>query len=108
MTNSRRKGKRGELEAAKVLRKLGIDARRSVQYCGTQGTADLAVNCPIHFEVKRQERLDVYRAMEQAANDSCGNVPVVLWRRNRREWLLIMRLQDVPQFATIVNREGEQ
>ena len=31
MTNSRRKGKRGELEAAKVLRKLGIDARRSVQ-----------------------------------------------------------------------------
>lgn len=98
MTNSRRKGKRGELEAAETLRRLGIDARRAVQYCGRAGTADLATDRPIHFEVKRQERLNPYEAIEQATNDSDGKVPAVLWRRNRRNWLLILRLEDVPRF----------
>lgn len=98
MTNSRRKGKRGELEAAKALKSLGIEARRSVQYCGRSGTADLAMDRAIHFEVKRQERLNPYEAIEQAARDSDGKVPAVLWRRNRREWLLILRLADLSMF----------
>jgi hypothetical protein len=108
MTNSRQKGKRGELEAAKVLTQLGIDARRSAQYCGRHGTGDLTVNCPIHFEVKRQERLNVYEAVNQAVRDSCGKVPAVLWRRNRRDWLLILRVDDVLSFVkTIMKRERE-
>jgi hypothetical protein len=98
MTNSRRKGKRGELEAAQALTCLGINARRAVQYCGRGGTADLATDRPIHVEVKRQERLNPYEAVEQAANDSDGKVPAVLWRRNRRNWLLILRLDDIPRF----------
>lgn len=98
MTNSRRKGKRGELEAVAALKQLGIDARRSVQYCGRAGAADLSVNCPIHFEVKRTEKLNVYEAIGQAVRDSKGRVPAVLWRRNRREWLLILRLADLSMF----------
>jgi len=107
MTNSRRKGKRGELEAAEALKTLGIKARRAVQYCGRGCTADLITDWPIHFEVKRQERLNPYEAIEQAANDSNGNVPAVLWRRNRRDWLLILRLDDIPRFVEVfVQQEG--
>ena len=108
MTNSRQKGKRGELEAAKVLKKLGIDARRSAQYCGHHGTGDLTVDCPIHFEVKRQERLNVYEAVNQAVRDSSGKVPAVLWRRNRCDWLLILRVDDVLGFVeAMMERERE-
>ncbi len=43
--NSRRKGKRGELEAVKYLKSLGfLDARRSVQYKGTADSFD--IECP--------------------------------------------------------------
>jgi len=107
-SRSLREGKRGELEAAKVLKKLGIDAKRSAQYCGHHGTGDLTVDCPIHFEVKRQERLNVYEAINQAVRDSCGKVPAVLWRRNRCDWILILRVDDVLRFVkAMMKRETE-
>ena len=71
MTNSRQKGKRGELMAAKELERLfGCEARRSQQYCGEAGDADIITSIDgIHFEVKNVQRLNLHAALEQA--DSC-------------------------------------
>ena len=53
--NSKEKGKRGERDAVKFLRGSGFrNARRSQQYSGNDGTADIIVPelAYIHIEVK--------------------------------------------------------
>ena len=69
--NSRAKGKAGELELAKILRETyGFeDARRSQQFSGKQGDADVVGLPHLHLEVKRNERLNIYDAYEQSCRD---------------------------------------
>lgn len=87
--NSRDKGKRGELELSKVLKQYGYDCRRGQQYSGANGDADVVGLPGIHIECKRVERLDLVKAMHQSINDSRPNdIPVVMHRRNRCEWLV--------------------
>lgn len=92
--NSRQKGKRGELEAAKFLTAEGFPARRSQQYCGdTKGDSSdvLCESTPkLHFEVKRTERGNPYDWIAQAKRDAGWKMPVVLHRRNDSEWLAIL------------------
>jgi hypothetical protein len=63
--NSRAKGKRAELEAALLLTQMGLKSRRSAQYCGSNGDADLVLDANLHVEVKFQEQMHPYRWMEQ-------------------------------------------
>ncbi len=97
---SRNKGKNGELEFAKELTwLLECETCRGRQYHGRQDAPDVHTDIEgIHFEVKRVESLSLYPAMEQAAGDSGTAVPVVAHRRNRKEWLLIIRMKDLPEF----------
>lgn len=95
--SSRNKGKRGEREAAQeIQRLLGVQARRGCQYRGGPDSPDILTTLPgIHWEVKRTERLRIYEAMQQAAQEAPeGAVPVVLYRANRRPWLVILYLED--------------
>lgn len=96
--NSRKKGKAGELEWAKLCREHGYgDARRTSQYCGSTGDASDVVGLDgIHQEVKRVESLNIHTAMAQAVRDSGGNgkLPIVAHRKNRTEWLVTMRAED--------------
>lgn len=95
MTNSRQKGKRGELEVARKLRDYGYNCRRGQQYSGQNGDADVVGLPGIHIEVKRRERLDLYEAIAQASRDSAGKVlPSVFHRKNDCEWLVTMKLDD--------------
>ena len=98
MTNSKQKGKRGELECADVLRKLGFnDVRRSVQYNGkeTGSLADLVGIEGVHVEVKRNEHLNIYDAVEQADRDkNDGETPVVIFRKNNKPWLVVQHIED--------------
>jgi len=96
MPNSRAKGKRGELEAALLLTQLGLSARRSAQYCGADGDADLRCNANLHVEVKLQEQMHPYKWLDQAIADSMKTkrLPLVLCRRTRSPWLVIMRASD--------------
>ena len=99
---SRDKGKRGERELAKYLREQGWpEARRTAQYCGSAGDADLADAIPnVHIEAKRTEKLSLYQAMQQASDDALdGEIPTVFHRRNRKDWLVVVRLDDLPAFA---------
>lgn len=92
--NSRQKGKRGELEAAKVLREaLGHETRRGQQYSGASGDADVVGLPGVHLEIKRVEKLNIVEAMKQAVRDARdGELPVVMHRRNREPWLITMPL----------------
>lgn len=95
MANSRQKGKRGELELAKILREHGIDARRGQQYSGANGDADVVGMDGIHIECKRNETLNIDNALDQAINDArTDEVPVVMHRKNKKPWKVTMLLTD--------------
>lgn len=92
--NSRRKGKGGELEFSRLCKKHGFDARRGQQYSGVEGK-DVVGLPGIHVEVKRVEKLNVSKAMEQAMQDAKDDeVPIVAHRRNREPWFITMPAED--------------
>lgn len=106
-TNSRRKGKAGELEAVHYLRDIGFpDARRSQQFCGKAGDSD--ITCPetipnVHIECKRRKDICVGTASHHAAilqaSSECGEKEwCVLWRRDGAR---IWKLTFVPQFPQV-------
>lgn len=94
--NSRQKGKRGELEFARLLRDHGFaDARRGQQYSGANGDADVIGIDGLHFEVKRVEKLNLQDAIDQAKRDArTGEIPVVAHRKNNCEWLITLPADD--------------
>jgi hypothetical protein len=109
MVNGNQKGKRGERDARDhVTEVLGLDkgqVYRSQQYCGKGGDSADIVGIPgVHMEVKRTEKLNLYKALDQAISDSKeNNIPIVLHRKNRREWVVIVRLTDIPKLTTTLS-----
>ena len=96
--NSRSKGKRGELDFAKYIVERfrgatingeAIAARRGCQFRGGIEQPDVITNLPLHFEVKRTERLRMYDAVEQAVRDG-GDKAVVAHKANHKPWLAIL------------------
>ena len=95
--NVKRKGTAGENELAGILRSAGIRAYRNDQiYKGGKGNPDVYAEVDdirFHVEVKRQERLNVPEAVNQAIEDAAdGFFPIVAHRRNREKWLLTVPL----------------
>ncbi len=102
--NSREKGKRGEREAAKELQRvLGIEARRGQQFSGGDDSPDVVHSLPkVHFEIKRTEKLQLRKALEQATQDAGDLCPVILHRWNKGPWLAIVPLEQLPTLAVSV------
>ena len=99
MINSRNKGKRGELEAAKAWGEIfGVEMRRSQQFCGRSDESDDIIGQPgVSFEVKRTARTNVQRVVAKAVEDAAeGRVAVVLHRGDHQPWLVSLRLEDLP------------
>lgn len=95
MMNSRRKGKDGELELAGILKKYGYSCRRSQQYCGSYGDADVIGLPGIHIECKRVEALNIDKAMAQSRSDAKEDeIPAVFHRKNRHGWKVTVDLED--------------
>lgn len=94
--SSQRKGSEGERELAAILQQHGYDCTRGGSL--TFGNvADITGLPGIHIEVKRVEKLNVVEAMEQAIADSermLDGAPALFHRRNRKPWLVTMRLDD--------------
>lgn len=106
--NSNRKGKVGEREAAAAISAvLGVAARRGQQFSGGEDSPDIVVDIPgVHFEVKRTNRLQIRKAVAQAAADAGSDkIPVVLHRWDRGPWLVIVPLDDLPKLARKVTLE---
>lgn len=95
MVNSKQKGARGERELSSKLKEYGYECRRSQQYCGINGDADVIGLDGIHVECKRVEKLNIYNAISQAKSDAKENdLPTVFHRKDRSEWLVTMTLND--------------
>lgn len=92
---ARNKGADAERELAGILRDwYGYNVKRGKVF---YHESDLVGLEGIHPEVKRQERLNLYAAMQQAIEEAkirCDGLPTVFHRRDRGEWLVTMRLSD--------------
>jgi Holliday junction resolvase len=107
--NSRQKGARGEREAAAAWATvMGCRARRGQQFSGGTDSPDVVSDYGnIHLEVKRVERGNPYWWVEQAERDCGGKIPLVLHRKDRKDWLVIVRLSDVPRLAEEIAAQAE-
>ena len=97
MINSRQKGAAGERELANYLKERGHEARRGQQFHGGGDSPDVvcATLPGYHLEVKRVEAGNLYKWMHQAEHDAgWEKVPVVVHRKNREGWVVILRLDD--------------
>lgn len=104
MVNGKAKGARIEREAAQaVTSALGVEARRSQQYCGAAGDADITTSLPcVHLEVKARKSIGALRFMDQARDDAAKAkaLPVVLMRENGdTAFYALLRLEDLPEIA---------
>ncbi len=101
---SRNKGKTGERELAHELsRVFGVTARRGVQFQGSPDSPDVIVDIPeIHIECKRTERFRLYEALDQATQDAATKIPLVLHRQNKKPWVAVVKLDDLPRLAAIL------
>jgi hypothetical protein len=99
--SQREKGKAGEREAAGEWSRLFcVPARRGVQYHGGPEAPDIVTGHEnIHVEVKRTESGNPYLFMAQAKAECGEKIPVVLYRRNKKKWLLVVELDDAPAFV---------
>ncbi len=101
--NSRDKGCRGEREFSNLCKAEGYETRRSQQYCGVAGDADVIGLPFLHVEVKRVEpkHFSIGKFMQQAIDEAKeGLIPVVAHRFNNCEWLITMRIDDFTEVAT--------
>ena len=104
---SQRKGADGERELVEILQQYGYDCDRGGSL--TFGSVADVTGLPgIHIEVKRVEKLNVVEAMEQSVRDSermQDGMPTLFHRRNRKPWLVTMRLVD---WLKLYRTESEQ
>ena len=90
--SAQQKGKRGEMDVVQMLRDTGVDetARRDPgSGSGNRDKTDIINSINYVIEVKRQERLNIFNAIEQAETYSAMNhaIPSVFFKRNRMdEW----------------------
>ena len=97
MVNSKRKGKRGELDLCKELSKYGYECHRTAQYNGKEldSKADIVGIPGIHAECKWVEKLNINDAMAQAVRDCKEDeTPGVFHKRNGKAWLVTMLIED--------------
>ena len=96
MTNSREKGKRYEHHIASLFRSEGFyDARRSQQFCGANGDADVVGVRGLHIECKAREQMQLYDWVSQAKSEAKnGDLPVVIHKKNYCADLVTMEFTD--------------
>lgn len=93
--NSRQKGAAAERELANILKANGYEARRGQQFKGGAESPDVVGLDGFHIEAKRVEAFALYPALDQATRDAAaGSTPIVVHRRNGREWVVVIRLED--------------
>ena len=94
----RRKGAVGEREALSLIRAAGWpNARRTSDGRAQIGRGDV-LNGPagVHIEIKRQERLNIPKAFDQATGDAHElDIPIVVHRPSRHAWMATLPLDEL-------------
>jgi len=105
MANNRQRGKYGERSARDAIRSCWLmdGCHRTGQISAKVSGADLGGTGKLHVEVKLRKTLAVEKFLEQAVRDARpGTVPVVLMRRDKGEWIVMLRISDSLRFAAEV------
>ena len=64
---------------------------------------DVVLGCDdLPIEVKRSERISLYKALDQSIADAGERLPLVLHRSNHRPWV-VLRLDDLTRLTEILN-----
>lgn len=94
----RAKGKRGELEAIALIRDAGWPlARRTSDGRRQLGRGDVTGGpAGVHIEIKRHERLNVPKALDQVREDADAlDLPVLAHRPSRSPWMATLPLDEL-------------
>ena len=110
---SRRKGKTGELELARLLTACGYECHRTAQCRGNTGqAADVEGLRGIHIEVKRCEAFRLWDSLRQAKHDAAmsgnGELPAVFHRKNGEAWVVIMDAMDWMELYRVYEMGGNE
>lgn len=93
---SQAKGRRGELELARILQEYGYNVQPGrAQNYGKE--PDIRGLPGVHIEAKRCEQVRICEWIDQAEQDSKrfhDGVPAVFFRRSRAPWMVVMKLED--------------
>lgn len=109
---NRERGKRFEREARDALRRTWRmeGCVRSAQVDGRYG-ADLHGTGRLHIEAKVRRSLSVMEFLEQAVRDigsqGSGKIPVVVMKEDKGPILVMLRMDDTPEFAREILRSIE-
>lgn len=91
------KGRRGEIELARFLQEHGIADARPGDPLNYGKMPDVIGIDGLHIECKRHEKLEINKWYSQAAEDAermQDGRPAVIYRQNRREWMIVLSLTD--------------
>ena len=101
--NANQKGKRFERDVAKQLnKKFNTNVRRTPMSGGMDNfKGDIidinpdSILFDYHWECKNQEKLNIWKALEQARNDKpMGKTPVVVFRKNFERDYACLEFED--------------
>ena len=94
---SQAKGRRAEIELTEYLQSAGYTGARPGAPLNYDTEADITGVDGLHIECKRHERLEINKWYEQSAADAermQDGIPVVMFRQNRRPWMIVLSLSD--------------
>ena len=95
----RNKGARAEREAAAALRAIGLEAERSARN-GVDAGEDLYHGFPgARIEVKWTESWRIPEWWTKLVAEAGRLMPVLMIRRRRLPWLMVIRVEDFPALA---------
>jgi len=99
--NANQKGKRFELKIAKDLsKKFNSNIRRTPNSGGLSIKGDIMATQGIlseyNWECKNQEKLNIWRALEQSKNDTIGSLktPLVVFTKNFEDDYIALKYDD--------------
>ena len=102
--NANKKGKRFELQVAKYLSNMfNSKISRTPNSGGLSLKGDIMATQGIlsefNWECKNQEKLNIWKALEQSANDCIGShkQPLVVFTKNFEKDYVALRLEDFVQ-----------
>ena len=101
---------KGSVAEREVARKMStyklpngepVIAERGCQHAGGPNSPDVKHNIPnVHIEVKRLEKMSpsiARKSLDQSKRDAGENLPVVVWRSNRTDWVAMLSFDDLLQ-----------
>jgi Holliday junction resolvase len=104
MLNANKKGKRFELQVAKYLSKeFETSIRRTPNSGGLSIKGDIMATQGIlsefNWECKNQEKINIWKALEQSRNDCIGShkEPLVVFTKNFEKDYVALELKDFVQ-----------